>query len=219
MTTPPKGQGSTFGTLLLKRTLWFGVGVAAGLAPFLGKLRVPGFNALIETYPFEMQNWLIPVSGLLMGFIALVVEYEYEGGIAKKKRDLWFKRTIVTFAVSLLLLLGLYVFAVARVEKTVTAPGEEPRSVTIAAVTGSPEVPGGRAGCACEAGAPAEECLEKSIKPANIRRCFGATRVALATIALAIVYFTLTGSLAAGVGLLVIKQTARPRRTPATIPP
>lgn len=209
MNEEAKGEGSTFSRLLLKRMLWFGVGFVAGLAPFLGKVRVPGFTALIETYPFEMQSWLIPVSGLLMGAIALVVEYAYERGVADETRDRWFRRAIGTMSVSLLLLLVLYVFTVGRVEKTVSAPGEEPRSVTIAAVTGSPEVPGGRRGCTCEAGSPAEDCLEKSIKPANIRRCFGATRVALATLALAIVYFVLTGSLAAGVGLLVIMQTTK----------
>lgn len=217
MNEEANGKGSDFGRLLLKRTLWFGVGFVAGLAPFLGKLRVPGFTALIETYPFEMQSWLIPVSGLLMGAIALTVEYAYERKAADETVDRWFKRTIATILVSLLLLLGLYTFTVARVEKTVTLPGEEPRSVTIAAVTGSPEVPGGRPGCTCEAGAPAEECLERSIKPANIRRCFGPTRVALATLALAIVYFALTGSLAAGVGLLVITQT-KPQETPGLIP-
>jgi len=70
----PSGTAST----LARRIVGFGVWFAIGCAPFLGKVRVPGFTAVIEMYPVAMQSWLIPLSGLLMGMLAVIVDYAVE---------------------------------------------------------------------------------------------------------------------------------------------
>jgi len=53
----------------------FMVAGAMGMAPFLGKLEVPGFSALLELFPEDIKRTLIPASALLMGVVAVVVQF------------------------------------------------------------------------------------------------------------------------------------------------
>lgn len=210
--TPPIKAPTRVASDLARRILGFGVWFAIGLAPFLGKIRVPLFTAVIEMYPAELQAWLIPLSGLLMGMIAVTIDYAsdrkkntkaFQAGIHR-----WFVRTVAVFGVSFVTLVALYVFAVVRMEQRL--PGDQ--SVSRAIVTGTQEVPPRPPGSACECpvGQDAEQCIgDISLDPANIRTCFGSNRVARATLALALLYLLVTGAFAAAVGIQLVGQRGR----------
>lgn len=210
MTAAPTGKQSPLTLNLGKRIVGFGVGFVAGLAPFLGKMKVPGFSALIELYPTSLQDWLIPLSGILMGMMAVVVEFAAAKRTSDRKNRRWFKRTVVVFGVSFFLLLTVYSFTVVRVGRSVArGPNEAPELITLAVITGSRTVPAQVSGsdCTCHAGQPAERCVEEiSLNPANLGGCFGSNWIAFVTLLLVVLYLTVTGSFVAAVGLLILGQ-------------
>jgi hypothetical protein len=209
--TPRIKAPTPLATELVRRILGFGVWVGVGLAPFLGRVRVPGFSALLDMYPFTLRGWLIPISGLLMGMTALVVEFAAGRRVPQRTLTRWFIRTVVLFAASFGLLLVLYLFLVVRVDGPPPPEGQGGEAVAYAVVTGGLEVPPQppSSECECKAGETAEQCIGNvTLNPANVRRCFGSQRVALASLALAALYLALTGSFAAGVGLLLLTQRA-----------
>jgi hypothetical protein len=200
-----------------QRILRFGVGFTIGLAPFLGNADVPGFTAVIRMYPESLQNWLIPLSGLVMGTIGVVVEFASGRKPGQRKLTAWFTRTIVLFAVSLILLIALYQFLVVRVDKTVIREGGV-QPVQVSVITGTLTVPPQWEGspCACRPGQPARACLtDISLNPDHVATCFGAERIAFATIALSLIYLVVTGAFAAAVGLLMLAELSG--GVPATI--
>ena len=105
---------------LIQYVLSFGVAFAAGLAPFLGKAKVRGFTAFIDIYPVDVQDWLIPVSGILMGMIAVVIKAVANRKPSEEKLFRWFGRTVVVFGSAFVIVLVLYLLFVTRAEVTVT---------------------------------------------------------------------------------------------------
>src|SRR6185436_21135171 len=112
---PPSGTTYRF----VKLILGFGVWIAIGLAPFLGRLNVPVFTAVIAMYPASVQNWLIPLSGLFMGMIAVVVEFASGEDIPREVLAGKLRRSAWLFGVSVLALMATYVFTVQHAEKAV----------------------------------------------------------------------------------------------------
>lgn len=213
--TPKPAPPTSLSGQLIRYVRGFGVGVALGLAPFLGVLPIPGFSALLDMYPESMRGWLIPLSGLLMGILAVWIEFLGtkipRAGLLRK----WFKMGLAVWAVSFLGLLFLYPRWVARVEI-------EDGTRTPAFVTGSDVVPSRppASPCKCPAGQSAEECIaEVSLALGPIRECFGSGSVTTATQVLAILYFLLTGTFVFVVGLLLLlQQPAAKRKTRAVRP-
>ena len=185
---------------LVKRILGFGVWVAVGLAPFLGAYRLPPFSSLLELYPDALRSVLLPLSGFLMGVIALKVEITGIGRLTRKSLDRWLRLSEITLGVSFVLLVVLYQLLVVRVPYP---PG------MVAVVTGALTVPvhPPESACQCPPGQDAGLCIEDiSFKDVNVRTCFGPWRVKLANLALTVLYLTLTGSFAAAVGVFVLRQ-------------
>jgi hypothetical protein len=197
-----------------RRILDFGVWFAVGLAPFLGNYKVPGFTAVIEMYPVTLQRWLIPLSGLFMGMIAVTIDFATEQRIAKATLKRWFIRTVATFLISLIVLMAMYVLMVTTIQQRVRLPDGESTSVTHAIVTGRPTVPEHASkNCQCAAGDEAEQCITAmSLEPIKVKACFGGVAIAFSTFGLALVYLVLTGSFAAAVGLLMLTQRRKPAR-------
>jgi hypothetical protein len=195
----------------VRRMIEFGVGVAVGLAPFLGYTKVPGFRAVIEMYPLTLQGWLIPLSGLFMGMIAVTVDFAKERKIGQRVLTRWFVRTVATFLISLIVMIALYLFMVTTNEQTVRLPDGTLDQITHANVTGTTTVPSAVSrNCGCKPLDDAEDCVASmSLEPAKIKACFGGTRIAFASLALALVYLVVTGSFAAAVGLLILEQRRR----------
>ena len=203
---------------LIQYVASFGVAFAVGLAPFLGKKKVPGFSALIDIYPVDVQDWLIPVSGLLMGMIAVIIKVMANRQPSAKKLNRWFGWTVAVFGSAFLVILVFYLMFVTRVETSVMSGEGTVDRTSIAVVTGSREVPPQPPGspCTCVARQSATQCVQAiSINPMNVRACFGEERVALATLGLSVVYLALTGSFVAAVGLLFLLDIERRRRAGA----
>ena len=213
---PPRvARPSPLAGSFARRILGFGVWFAVGLAPFLGNVRVPGFTAVIAMYPLTLQRWLIPLSGLVMGMIAVAIEFASERRHLQRTRTRWFIGTVATFVVSLIVLIFLYKGVVTGVEQSVRRDDGEIEQFTQSVVTGSTRVPSPLPDpdCGCRPGQTAAKCLVAiSLAPENIDVCFGSEAVSDATVYLALVYLVLTGSFAAAVGLLILDQRRR-RRT------
>jgi hypothetical protein len=200
---------------LIQYVVSFGVAFAVGLAPFLGKLKVRGFSAFIDIYPVDVQDWLIPVSGLLMGMIAVIIKVLANGEPSEEKLNRWFGRTVIVFGSAFVFVLVLYLLFVTRVETTVTRGDGTSDRTSVAVMTGSREVPPQPPGspCTCAERQSASQCVQAiSINPMNVRACFGEQRVAFATLALSAMYLALTGSFVAAVGLLLLLDIERRRR-------
>jgi len=190
---------------LVKRILGFGVWIAVGLAPFLGAHKLPLFPALLELYPASLRPVLLPLSGFLMGVIALKVETAGVGRLTRKSLDRWFRRAEVMLAASFLLLVVLYLLLVARVQYQRLPPPAP--TETMAFVTGAPTVPAHPGECECRQGQNADACIEDiSLNEKLVPTCFGPWRVKLASLALTLLYLILTGSFAAAVGVFVLRQ-------------
>lgn len=191
---------------LVRAILWFGVGVAAGLAPFLGKLPFLGFSALLEIYPQGMKGWLIPLSGFLMGGVAVGIEYlglKLPSQALLRRRFQW---SLGTVAVAFTLLLLGYPYLVTRVPL-----GDGSRFATF--VTGTDRVPSRPPGspCNCPEGHSAEECIaDVGLTEGHVRECFGSRRVTVSTQGLAVLYLLMTGGFASTVGFLVLLKQKRP---------
>jgi hypothetical protein len=198
-----------FVTRLIQYVVSFGVAFAAGLAPLLGKARVRGFSALIDIYPVDVQDWLIPVSGLLMGMIAVIIKFAASRRPSAKKLSRWFGRTVIVFGSAFIVILVIYLQFVTRVETTVTRRDGTADRTSAAVVTGSREVPQQPPGspCTCLERQSASQCVQAiTINPMNVRACFGEQRVAFATLALSVVYLLLTGSFVAAICLLYLSD-------------
>jgi len=64
----------------------FSVSVAIGLAPLLGKLRVPLFSPMLDMIPTYFQDSLITLTSALMGLVAVVVQWFSETGLSQTAR-------------------------------------------------------------------------------------------------------------------------------------
>lgn len=185
----------------------YGVGcvwLVIGLAPFLGTRKVPLFSAIIDLYPASMRWPLILVSGLVMGMIGVVVEI---GSAGKNRQALTtaFRRAAITFVIALVTLIVVYRFTV------VIIPVTQPDLSTerFAFVTGTLSVPADKAPtCECPPGTPARNCVRGGTSEVAIEACFGPTRIAIASIILALLYLIVTGVFAASVGLLLSQRRA-----------
>lgn len=189
--------------------LYFGFCSILALAPLLGNKKVPGFSALIEMYPVEVQDWLIPLSGFFLAMIGVIVELASLDIPSKRKLKRWHIGIVSVFVVSFITLLFVYLWTVVHIDKAITEPNKPPDRISIAVITGTSVVPPQRPGskCGCLAGEPAEECIgDISLNPVNVRRCFGSQRIILATLALSVLYLVLLGSFAAAVGLLFLRK-------------
>jgi hypothetical protein len=209
---PPKiAAPSIFANALARRIMGFGVWLAVGLAPFLGKIRVPGFTAVIEMYPATLQRWLIPLSGLFMGMMAVTIEFASERGVGKATLTRWFTRAAAIFGVSLIVMIALYLFTVTTIDQNVRLPDDTLGHVTHAFVTGKTAVSDpAPSRCGCEPGLDAEQCLKEiSLESSKIKACFGGGTIQFATLSLALVYLVVTGAFVAAVGLLMLEQRRR----------
>src|SRR3954462_36217 len=79
----------------VRKVVGFGVGVGIGCAPLLGKLHVPGFEAMLTLFPAGLQATLIPFSGFVMGCVSVVVQFYSDQGQSKIFWRRWFTRVVL----------------------------------------------------------------------------------------------------------------------------
>lgn len=178
----------------------FGVGVALGLAPFLGVVEVPGFSALLRLFPADLARSLIPLSAFLMGVVAVAVQFYSGERIAARAFRRRFFVTLVLLLVGFLLLVVLYALFVRDVP---VAGGKS----NLAFVIGWQRLPS----CDCDAELSDLQCLkELSADPAAIGSCWG-RQLVVGRLALTLGYLLVTGGFGALVGLLLLAEERRRR--------
>ena len=93
---------------LLSTILGFGVAFALGAAPFLGAKRIPGFEPLIAIFPEQHRNLLLPFSSLLMGIVALAIQFFAKERINRRSLRKGFVPILLVVVIGALALLILY---------------------------------------------------------------------------------------------------------------
>lgn len=181
----------------------FGVGVALGLAPFLGTVGVPGFEPLADLLPLTLQGRVAALSPLVMGALAVTVQFSSgrRHGVRRLRRR--FAVALGVLAAGFLLLVVLQSFFVREVdirggERTVRyAVGGTPRPET----------------CECPPRLSDRECIAQlSLDPARVETCWGTGPTRLSELALTLGYLLVIGSFGALIGLLLLQEEERRRK-------
>lgn len=177
----------------------FGVAAAIGMAPLLGKLRVPFFEPLLQLLTEELQGISIPISSLLMGILAVAVQFYSDERIVRRSLKKRFGAVLIAVVISLL------AFITLRTKCVVAVPVEDWTELVV--IGWSRE-----AGCMC--GPDDVKCIKDLAF--QIGSCWSEGAQENAKLALQIAYLCLMGGFGALVGLLVLQDTARRQRLKET---
>ena len=184
----------------IKYVFGFGVVVAVGLSPFLGKAAVPGFDALLSLYPPDLRSVLIPLASFLMGLIALAVQFYSAEAVSRRGIRRLFRIGLITLVTGVLLLICLYNFLVVRV------PFEGGRRVVAVVIAPSRLA---KPRCECDDTIDDTECIQQ-ISLGHIESCWGSRPLRLSRLSLGLSYLIVTSGFGVLVGLLLLQEGTRP---------
>ncbi len=175
----------------------FFVGLAIGLAPFLGTKNVPGFRALISVIPFQITYNLITLSAFLMGIIVVAVQFYSEERISRSLLNRLFGIALIALVV------GFVLFNHLRIEYTVEV--ERGRSTVTVLTSSSPKK-------ACFDVCPnpednPEECIKiLSFNSSAIASCWDSKEIRRRGELLGFSYLVLTGGVGVLIGFLLLQE-------------
>jgi hypothetical protein len=197
--TPPTPVARTY----VRYVVGFSVGVGAGISPFLGRVHVPGFSALLSLFPAILQNTLIPIASFFMGVVAVAVQF-----LARDRASLQTLRRTFGVTLALLIVFGLaLVVGYALWVTQVPIRGGEAR---VSFVTGDVRLPTCRCGTLSD-----QECIEQlSLNDAAVSACWGDKQVKRYTLALELLYFSLTCGFGCLIGVLFLRESWDGKRRP-----
>lgn len=197
--TPPTPAARTF----VRYVVGFSVGVGAGISPFLGRVHVPGFSALLSLFPVILQNTLIPIASFFMGVVAVAVQFYASDKASLKTLRRMFGVTLMLLVIFGLALVAGYVMWVTQVP----IRGGEAR---VSFVTGNVRLPTCRCGTLSD-----QECIEQlSLNDAAVSACWGDKQVKSYTLVLSLLYFGLIGGFGCLIGVLFLRESLDRKRTP-----
>ena len=178
----------------IRLILGFGIGVAIGLAPYLGKVRVPGFEALLTLVPDSLQPVTIPTSAALMGIVAVWVQWT----ATENPTRTWIRKR---FRVALqLTIVGLILLFVAQTFVVIRIPIESEGRIG-SYLIGFSRLPTSP----CPPNMPDAQCLERiTLDDAAIATVWGDNQLRLAGLLLLGSYFVTTASFGMLIGLLLV---------------
>jgi hypothetical protein len=187
----------------------FGVSIAIGLAPFLGKVKLPGFSALLEAVPFQIQDSLIPLSAFLMGLVAVAVQFYAGEQVAPARIRSLFGAGLVVLVAGLVLFI---VFSTSFVER------QKFGDQSVGVIVSDSRLP--PPGCHCPRTLDDKACIQQlSLDEAALDSCWGGPSLRRRKLALSVTYLLLTGGFASLIGLLLLQEGSRGRRGGARAAP
>jgi hypothetical protein len=184
-----------------KYVVGFGVSVAIGLAPYLGKLDVPLFTPLLNLIPPTVQDTAIPLSAALMGVVAVLIEWYGMSSLTIETVQKWFSRTVLWIIAGFILLTIIQTKVVARVP---ISSGKQTASFLVG--LRDPHTP------PCEKVGKAECIKLITMDPAKIESHWGDDNIASARLALVFSYLAFTSGFGFLVGMLVLRQGMTPKK-------
>jgi len=189
--TPPTALARKF----VKYLTGFGVGVAVGLAPYLGKLDVPLFSPLLDLIPLTLQDTILPLSAALMGIVAVTVEWVGFDKHSKAWQKRWFGWTLGVALTAFVSLMVVHTLVVVSVH-ILGGKG------TVSFVVGfdRPYEP------PCTREISDAECIKLlTFEPAGIAAFWGDRAIRLSTLAIMIPYLLLMGAFGSLIGLVLLR--------------
>jgi hypothetical protein len=190
----PSARLPALGRTWVQYVIGFGVSVAVGLAPYLGRVRVPLFTPMLSLLPDSLQDIALPVSSMAMGIVAVLVQWYGNRRLSKKWLEKSFGRTALVTAAALFAITAIELIAVVRVEVPATES-----TVSFAVGAQYPDKP------PCS-GISRSQCISTvlSLDESRIESFFGEGQSDITKLVLVIVYTTLMSSFGAMIGLLLL---------------
>jgi hypothetical protein len=183
-----------------KYVMAFGVAVVVGMAPFLGKYKMPMFEALLELFPEDSKSPLIPISALLMGLVAVVTQL-YSGERIVPK--IIFKRLAIILMAIILAIVGLInIYTPKRVLRIFDPSDGQAKPV----ILGWTRLPKGGT-CDCESKESDRDCAYAVGVDALETTCW--PTIPQVQLSLHLLYLLSTGGFGGLIGLLLLQDEAR----------
>jgi hypothetical protein len=193
---PPLPPAPARAARLARYIVGFGVSFIIGLAPYLGRVRVPGFTPLLSLIPNSIQDVAIPISAAVMGVVAVVVQWWGYNQPTRAWRVAWFKRTVFLFVMGAVVLTTVRIFVVVRVP---FRGGKDSETFIVGFVR--PVKP------PCTEEISDAECIKYlTFDQSRIASFWGDRQVRLAELSLILTYVALTSSFGFLVGLFILKD-------------
>lgn len=191
----------------IRYLLGFGVSVGLGVAPLLGTWSVPGFTPMLSLFPklpWDTTGALIPISALLMGMLAVVIQFLGRDNHSDAKLRKWFFRCTWLAGGALIVLLILQPFLVV----TFPVPAQNSEIAVLVGFS-RPDT------CtACSTGISDVQCLENTtLNPPLMRSCWGDRQLIFAYLALALPYIGLMGAFGLMVGIFMLYDEQKTRKS------
>lgn len=176
--------------------LSFGVSFAIGLAPYLGRVKVPGFTPLLSLIPATIQDVAIPLSAALMGIVAVVVQWYGGEEVSRAWLRKHFKRALLLVLSSFMLLIVVHTLVVVRVEFL----GGQDSETFVVGFKRTHKPP-------CTAEVSDSNCIKLlTFDVSRIESFWGDRQLRMARLALILSYLVFMSSFGLLVGLLLLKQ-------------
>jgi hypothetical protein len=180
--------------------LGFGVSFIIGLAPYLGRIRIPGFTPLLSLIPQSIQDTAIPISAAVMGLVAVAIQWGGFDNLTQAWLTKWFKRTALLFLIGAITITVLHTFVVVRVQ---FLGGKDSESFMVG--FSRPIRP------PCTEDISDAECIKYlTFDQSKIESFWGDKQVRSAKLLLVLTYVALTSSFGLLVGLLLLRQLSLP---------
>lgn len=192
-TTP---QPPTLTRKFVKLILGFGVSVAVGLAPYLGKIGIPGFDALLTLLPRSIESIVLPVSAALMGLIAVWVQWNSFENFKIKYYRRNFKMFLILFTSFLFTLMIVHTLLVVKID----VPAANDSVSFLIGINRPYREP-------CPSGISNADCIKRlTFDEAKIAGFWGDNQIKISQLLLIFSYILTTSTFGALIGLLLLWQ-------------
>ena len=195
---------------LVKSILGFGISVAVGLAPYLGKYDIPFFSPLLDLIPESLHATIFPLSSAFMGVLAVAVQWYAGERVTLAWLGRLFRWTLLFSLITFIVLGVIHILVVVKVP--IPAIND---SATFLVGFKRPVRP------PCTAEVSDAECIQKiTLDEAAIASFWGDRQIRLAALSLILAYLLFMGTFGIMIGLLLLRDEAQlPLLSSVTISP